>query len=75
VPFAFVHGVAATVGPLVHTILDDYVPFIIVLFALYTISGGICVRGAFSGTPWLNAGILALGTAIASVMGTTRRCC
>ncbi len=71
VPFAFVHGAGATVGPLIHTILDDYLPFIIVLFALYTISGGICVRGAFSGTPSLNTGILALGTAIASVMGTT----
>ena len=56
VPFAFVHGAGATVGPLIHTILDDYLPFIIVLFALYTIAGGICVRGAFSGTPSLNTG-------------------
>ena len=71
VPFAFVHGLAATIEPLLHTLLTDYLPFIIVLFALYTIAGGLCVRGAFTGSPTRNAGILALGASIASVIGTT----
>ena len=46
-------------------------PFVAILFALYTIAGGICVRGSFVGTPALNTGILALGRALASIMGTT----
>ena len=71
VPYALVHGVAATLHPVANALLDDYIPFIVILFALYTIAGGICVRGSFVGTPWLNTGILALGTAIASIMGTT----
>ena len=71
IPFAVVHGAAATAGPLAHAIVDAYVPFLAILFALYTISGGICVRGSFIGTPWLNTALLAFGTLIASVMGTT----
>jgi Na+/H+ antiporter NhaD/arsenite permease-like protein len=51
--------------------LDEYVPFILILFALYTVSGGILVRGNLHGSPALNTGILALGTVIASLMGTT----
>jgi len=71
VPFAAIHGAAATLASLAHTLLGDYVPFIVILFALYTISGGICVRSAFVGTPWLNTAILACGTLVASVLGTT----
>ena len=71
VPYAIAHGAAATLRPLAHALFDEYIPFIVILFALYTISGGICVRGSFVGTPRLNASILALGAAAASVMGTT----
>jgi Na+/H+ antiporter NhaD/arsenite permease-like protein len=71
VPFAVVNGVGAALPPLAHALFDEYIPFISILFALYTISGGICVRGSFVGTPWLNGSILALGAALASVMGTT----
>src|SRR5207247_2247557 len=52
-------------------ILLEYVPFVVILFSLFTIAGGICVRGALTGTPALNTGLLALGAALASVMGTT----
>ncbi len=51
--------------------LDEYIPFIILLTALYTVAGGICVRGNLHGTPRLNTAILALGTLLASMMGTT----
>jgi len=71
IPYALVNGAAATLQPLAHAVFEEYMPFITILFALYTISGGICVRGPFVGTPWLNASILALGAAIASIMGTT----
>jgi len=54
-----------------HIILLDYVPFIILLTALFTAAGGICLKGKLRGAPGLNTGILALGTVLASLMGTT----
>jgi Na+/H+ antiporter NhaD/arsenite permease-like protein len=71
VPFAATFGLPVTVHGVAHALVEEYVPFVVILFALYTISGGICVRGPLVGTPWLNAGILALGAALASLMGTT----
>jgi Na+/H+ antiporter NhaD/arsenite permease-like protein len=56
---------------IVHIILADYVPFIILLWSLYTVSGGILLRGSLRGTPIVNTGMLAVGTALASWMGTT----
>lgn len=55
----------------VHAMVDEYLPFIVLLFALYTISGGILITGNLHGSPALNTGILALGAACASIMGTT----
>lgn len=70
-PFAFAFGAGAAVHALAHAVITEYVPFIVLLTALYTIAGGICVRGALHGSPRVNAALLALGTALASVMGTT----
>jgi Na+/H+ antiporter NhaD/arsenite permease-like protein len=55
---------------LVHT-AHEYAAFIILLGALFVISGGIVVRGTLAGTPGLNAALLAIGAALASVIGTT----
>jgi Na+/H+ antiporter NhaD/arsenite permease-like protein len=49
----------------------EYASFILLLTALYVITGGIHVRGSLSGTPLVNTGMLALGAALASVIGTT----
>jgi len=69
-PFLWAYqGVAA--HELAHVMLTDYVPFIILLGALYTISGGILIKGSLGGSPGLNTLLLALGTALASWMGTT----
>jgi Na+/H+ antiporter NhaD/arsenite permease-like protein len=51
--------------------MADYVPFIILLWALYTVSGGILLRGTLRGTPVVNLGMLIIGTFLASWMGTT----
>ncbi len=56
---------------LLHIILADYVPFIILLWSLYTVSGGILLRGTLRGTPIVNTIILIIGTILASWMGTT----
>jgi Na+/H+ antiporter NhaD/arsenite permease-like protein len=49
----------------------EYTAFILLLASLYVITGGIYVRGSLSGTPLVNTAVLALGTALASVIGTT----
>lgn len=54
-----------------HIIIADYIPFIIILTALYTVSGGILLRGTLLGTPVLNTFMLLIGTILASWMGTT----
>lgn len=64
-------GPAPTLASLAHTLVLDYVPFLILLFALFTISGGVRITGSLGGTPGGNTLILAIGTMIASLMGTT----
>jgi Na+/H+ antiporter NhaD/arsenite permease-like protein len=56
---------------ILHIVLADYVPFIILLWSLYTVSGGILLRGTLRGTPQVNVAILIVGTLLASWMGTT----
>ncbi|HXR56586.1 MAG TPA: sodium:proton antiporter [Casimicrobiaceae bacterium] len=71
VPFTVYYGPSAAAHELVHALLVEYVPFIVLLFALFTVSGGIHVRGNLHGSASLNTRLLALGTLLASVMGTT----
>ena len=54
-----------------HQMIFDYVPFILLLMALFTTTGGICIRGDLRATPTTNTIILALGWVLASFMGTT----
>src|SRR4051812_19038669 len=49
----------------------DYVSFMALLAALFTISGGICLRGSLAGTPGVNVAFLAVGAVLASLVGTT----
>ena len=70
VPFLFVYKGTA-LYEIIHILLADYVPFIILLWSLYTVSGGILLRGSLRGTPVVNVIILMLGTLLASWMGTT----
>jgi Na+/H+ antiporter NhaD/arsenite permease-like protein len=53
------------------TLLLEYIPFILLLLALFTVAGGIRLKGSLVGTPAVNAGILLAGTLLASWMGTT----
>ena len=70
-PFALTQGFGTTGAVLVHTLLGEYIPFIILLTALFTVAGGIFVRGNLHGSPGLNAGLMAIGAVLASFMGTT----
>ena len=51
--------------------LREFIPFIVLLLALFTVSGGILITGDLNGSPILNLGILLVGTFLASIMGTT----
>ena len=56
---------------LVHQMVFDYVPFILLLTALFVVTGGIHVKGDIQATPKVNTLILAIGFVLASLMGTT----
>jgi len=71
IPFAVLFGLPLAGTSLVHALLAEYIPFIVLLTALYTIAGGIFIRGNLHGSPELNVGLLGIGTLLASVMGTT----
>ena len=70
-PFLASQGVGETSHVLAHTLLAEYLPFIVLLTALFTAAGGIYIRGNLHGSPALNAGLMAVGALLASVMGTT----
>jgi Na+/H+ antiporter NhaD/arsenite permease-like protein len=70
-PLAAIYGVPSAAAAFVHIMLADFLSFIVLLFTLYVVAGGILVTGNLRGTPLVNVAILALGTAMASVVGTT----
>ncbi|MEA2906152.1 MAG: hypothetical protein QOI12_3539 [Alphaproteobacteria bacterium] len=70
-PMAALYGVPTALAALVHALFTEYLSFIVLLFALYVVAGGILVTGNLRGTPLVNTAILVFGTAIASLVGTT----
>lgn len=70
-PFGLIHGAPQAGAQLVHALVAEYIPFIILLAALYAVAGGIHIRGNLRGSAGLNTAILAIGAVLASLMGTT----
>jgi Na+/H+ antiporter NhaD/arsenite permease-like protein len=64
-------GFQSVVHVLQHAVLIEYVPFIVLLFSLYVISGGISLRGDLAAHPGTNTAFLAVGGVLASFIGTT----
>jgi Na+/H+ antiporter NhaD/arsenite permease-like protein len=71
VPIAALYDVPTATSAFVHALLAEYESFIVLLFTLYVVAGGILVTGELRGTPLVNTAILAFGTLIASIVGTT----
>lgn len=71
VPLVLWAGPSPAVSALAHTLLLEYVPFIILLFALFTVAGGVLVEGRMGGGPLSSAGMLLVGAVLASFVGTT----
>ena len=69
--YLFAYGVDKVVTVLEHAILAEYIPFIVLLFSLYVISGGISLKGDLAAHPSTNTAFLAVGALIASFVGTT----
>lgn len=70
VPFLIAYK-ATAFHEIIHIVLIDYIPFIILLWALFTVSGGIVLKGGFAGKPTTNLLMLLTGTILASLIGTT----
>ncbi|MDR0355885.1 MAG: sodium:proton antiporter [Deltaproteobacteria bacterium] len=71
IPSTLVIGLDISLYSFLHTIVAEYIPFIILLLALFAIAGGIRLKGSLCGTPKVNLVILVIGSILASLMGTT----
>jgi Na+/H+ antiporter NhaD/arsenite permease-like protein len=63
-------GISSWAHDASRALIASYLPFVSVLGGLYVTAAGILVRGGPGGRPWGNTAMLALGTVLASVMGT-----
>jgi Na+/H+ antiporter NhaD/arsenite permease-like protein len=71
IALAAAYGLSTAFAAFVHAMVAEYLSFIVLLFALYTVAGGILVTGQIRGTPLNLTILLAIGTSIASFVGTT----
>ena len=71
VPTAVCLIMGGMIHDLEHQVLFDYVPFIVLLLALFVIPGGIHLSGDIKAKPWVNTLFLGIGYILASLMGTT----
>jgi Na+/H+ antiporter NhaD/arsenite permease-like protein len=71
VPFVATEGFSVVLYEMLHVGLLEYLPFIILLLALFTVAGGVRLTGSIRGRPSTNTAFLAIGTGVASLMGTT----
>lgn len=70
IPFIYFFKQTA-LNEIAHIIIIDYIPFILLLWSLFAVSGGIHIKGTLKGTPAVNSIILLIGTILASFIGTT----
>src|SRR6478736_608195 len=71
VPLYLTLPTGAVTTTLVHTALLEYMPFILLLLALFTVAGGIYLEGNLHDSVFTNTVLLAIGTVMASLVGTT----
>ncbi len=69
--YLIAYGAEKVASVLEHAVLAEYIPFIVLLFSLYVISGGISLKGDLAAHPGTNTAFLGVGAAIASFVGTT----
>ncbi|MEE9231120.1 MAG: sodium:proton antiporter [Acidobacteriota bacterium] len=69
--YVLARGIESIPTVLEHAVVVEYIPFIVLLFSLYVISGGISLQGDLPAHPSTNVAFLAVGAGIASLIGTT----
>lgn len=71
IPFTVTYGAFESAQTVLECVVNDYLTFIILLFGLFCVAGNITVEGEFAGSPRINTGLLAIGTLLSSLIGTT----
>lgn len=71
IPFAVGYSTKTAFVHFLEVVLLDYLPFIVLLFGLFVVAGGIILRGSLVGSPKVNLILLLIGTLLASWIGTT----
>jgi Na+/H+ antiporter NhaD/arsenite permease-like protein len=71
IPLFAMFDAATVTATLSHAVLLEYLPFILLLLALFTVAGGIYLEGNLHDSAFTNTALLAFGALIASVVGTT----
>ena len=71
IPLYATHDIAPVTHTLTHALLLEYLPFILLLLALFTVAGGIYIEGNLHDSVFTNTALLAIGTVLASFVGTT----
>jgi Na+/H+ antiporter NhaD/arsenite permease-like protein len=57
-------------APVLHA-LEEYASFMLLISALYVVSGGLCLRTEGEAAPLANTAFLAVGVVLANLLGTT----
>ena len=70
-PYAALYGAGSAAEAALHVLVGEYLPFVVLIGTLYTIAGGLGLRGNLRGSPGMNVALMAVGALLASVMGTT----
>lgn len=70
-PLSWLYGLNLSYHTILHALIHEYIPFMLLLLALYTISGGIVIKVNMNSSCKLNVLLLSIGTILAGVMGTT----
>lgn len=70
-PFISIFGVNTATSYIVRVVFEEYIPFIVLLIALFVVTGGIYIHCQIYGTPKFNTSLLALGAILSNFIGTT----
>lgn len=71
IPLAMILDIHTVTSAVAHTMLLEYIPFILLLLALFTVAGGIYLEGNLHDSVFTNTVLLAVGAVMASIVGTT----
>ena len=69
--FSVKFGIGTGTYYLLEVYMLEFIPFITLLLALFTVAGGIQLKGELAGTPKVNTIMIFIGGILASFMGTT----